>query len=375
MKLEQPLRRWLMSFPYDDTVQYGYLLGILGLVRRVVAVCTALIVLALALSLWSSAGPADPWRPLVVIVLVGGGIEAIWWWWKPWPTETASLAVVAGADTAIAFVLLTYADPLLAMATTCLYALVGIYVSMLHGPRPLVGHVVVSATLAFWLSDQAVDLGADVSATASLLVALTAIIVGIPLAVQVAWSTIRHEGMRSLLDPLTGLLNRRGLLTAVLGSLTDLDSREPGHVVAVVSVDLDGFKRLNDAHGHEAGDTSLRIVTARLVERWDHGGRWARVGGEELVVVTTTAADDLHRLGLAAVDLIHDPADPHPVTASVGVVTTDGAPPSRRGHEARAWLDQLVHRADRAMYEAKSLGGNRAVLHHHRASASATPAA
>lgn len=360
--MQRTLRRWLVSFPYDDTIQYGSLLGIMGLVRRTVSVCTLLVVASSALALGTDAGPSDRWKPFVVAILVLAAIAAGAWWNARWPSEHRSIAFIGAADLAIAAVLLTYTDPLLALAGTCLFSILGIYVSMLHGPRALAAHVLLSAGLACGLALRAVDQGAEQATAASMLLAILTVVVGVPVAVQVAWSTLRHEGMRSLIDPLTGLLNRRGLHSSVLGTLPELDPRRPETRVLVVSVDLDGFKRLNDAHGHEAGDTSLRRIAERLSTRWPHGGRWARIGGEELVLVITADLADVDRIGPAAVDLIHAEDDPHPVTASVGVAISDRVPRSRRLGDRKAWLDRLVALADDAMYDAKSAGGNRSVV-------------
>lgn len=361
--MQRTLKRWLVSFPYDDTVQYGSLLGLLGLVRRTISVCTMCIVISAAIALPSDAGPTDRWEPYVLAALVLGALAAVVWWNARWPSERRSGAFIAVADLTIAGVLLTYADPLLAMPGTSVLAVLGIYVSMLHGPRAMIAHVLLSVTLVSALAVRALDQGADQAMTLSTLVALLTVLVGVPVAVQVAWSTLRHEGMRSLIDPLTRLPNRRGMYASILGALPELDPRRPSQRVIVLSADLDGFKQLNDRFGHEAGDVSLRRVAERLSTAWDLGGRWARVGGEELVLVATADLEDAERFGAAAVALIHDPSDPHPVTASLGVVVTDQVPRSRRLKDRGVWLDALIARADVAMYEAKSAGGNRAVVH------------
>jgi diguanylate cyclase (GGDEF)-like protein len=147
-------------------------------------------------------------------------------------------------------------------------------------------------------------------------------------------------------DELTGLVNRRGLYEALDGAL------EPGAPpLAVLLADLDGFKQVNDTHGHAAGDLLLREVADRLVAASPTGALVARLGGDEFAVLVAGA--DAGRAGAAlAVRLaaaVERPVDVGGaqvvVRASVGVAVADGAAPVPRG--------DLLHRADLAMYAAK----------------------
>ncbi|WP_380171316.1 diguanylate cyclase domain-containing protein [Kineococcus sp. DHX-1] len=160
----------------------------------------------------------------------------------------------------------------------------------------------------------------------------------------------------SLLDELTGLANRRAFFAEV-------EHVADGVPLAVLLVDLDGFKAVNDRHGHRTGDLLLRDTAARLEEVVGPDGLVARLGGDEFVVLLTgprtARADDIARalvgqLGPREVDGRH-----LRVSASVGVAGPDAtvglaedAVTTGRGRG-----EALLHAADVAMYRAKSEGG------------------
>lgn len=145
-------------------------------------------------------------------------------------------------------------------------------------------------------------------------------------------------------DPLTGVANRRGL-DAELTSLL-LDPVVSVHA-ALYFVDLDGFKEINDAHGHAAGDTALRAVAERLIGLTRVGDTVARIGGDEFVVLARHVGSDdaARRLGerLAGMEVRPDGAAGFAVRASVGMARP------RPYDSAQA----LIDRADRMMYRAK----------------------
>jgi diguanylate cyclase (GGDEF)-like protein/PAS domain S-box-containing protein len=145
-------------------------------------------------------------------------------------------------------------------------------------------------------------------------------------------------------DALTGLLNRRGL-EEVLGHEIDRNGRY-GTPVSVVLFDLDGFKSLNDARGHDAGDEALRAVGAVVTDKkrtCDAAGRWG--GDEFLIVLPDTdpirAVAFAERLRTAARHSL-------PVTLSLGI---GGARPKDS-------IRELVDRADAALYAVKTRGGD-----------------
>ncbi len=162
-------------------------------------------------------------------------------------------------------------------------------------------------------------------------------------------------------DPKTGLAN--GAAWAEIAEKELARARRIGSGLAVLMVDLDNFKAVNDAHGHLAGDEVLRAVAATLaaeVRAYDAVGRF---GGEEFVVllsgVDTAAAArtaDRLRARIGAIDLTVPRTGRHRrirgLTASVGCV----ASPTAAGT-----VDELVGAADGALYEAKRAGRDRVV--------------
>ena len=133
----------------------------------------------------------------------------------------------------------------------------------------------------------------------------------------------------------------------------------PGHV-AVLAVDLDGLKRVNDTHGHATGDDLLRETARRLRTVVREHDLVARLGGDEFVLLCS-GVDPAGAVRLAdrVVREISTPyVLPGEVTAwsgaSVGVTVTD---------DPGTDLDRLLAEADRALYAAKGSGGNRFAVH------------
>ena len=144
-------------------------------------------------------------------------------------------------------------------------------------------------------------------------------------------------------DPLTGLSNRRAFLEA-------LDRLRPGG--AVVFLDLDHFKALNDSRGHQAGDTVLVDFARALRASVRDGDCAARYGGEEFAVVLPSAASvDMGPAAAVVVDRLRAAWD-GPVTFSVGIAV------HRTGDAASLTLA----RADAAVYQAKAAGRNTLVV-------------
>ena len=164
---------------------------------------------------------------------------------------------------------------------------------------------------------------------------------------------------RSVRDPLTGLWNRRYFLDTLRREKARADSNELGF--ALISIDIDHFKRFNDHHGHDAGDLVLRRVTAELVTTAGSIGIVCRVGGEELAVIcpdlNEQAAMDLaHKLHNAVkrVEIVYLGEILPCVTFSAGVSTY----PS--DHSS---IDDLMRNADNALYQAKRAGRDRVIAY------------
>ncbi len=160
-----------------------------------------------------------------------------------------------------------------------------------------------------------------------------------------------------VVDELTRLFNRRGLVA--LGTREVERARRFGHPLAALFIDLDRFKQLNDRHTHRVGDEVLRAVSERITGCIREIDIAARFGGEEFVVLLVEtdlagAREVAERLRQSVEGLsVPTPDGSARVTVSIGVAATPaGAVP----------LDQLVHRADEAMYAAKVAGRNRVVV-------------
>ena len=163
-------------------------------------------------------------------------------------------------------------------------------------------------------------------------------------------------------DALTGLPNRRLLMDRL--SLTIAHANRNNHTMAVMFLDLDGFKQVNDSLGHDVGDTLLRMVADRLVDVVREEDTVARLGGDEFVIALWESSHDegLATLVLKVVVAISQPyvIQGHTVniTTSIGV----GIYP-RHGENA----ETLIKSADQALYEAKRTGKNdsRVAAHIH----------
>jgi diguanylate cyclase (GGDEF)-like protein len=155
-------------------------------------------------------------------------------------------------------------------------------------------------------------------------------------------------------DGLTGLSNRRAILTQLGGMVSA--ARRHGHPLSIAICDLDHFKRINDGHGHKTGDAVLVAAAHAMGTHLRAEDQLGRLGGEEfLVLLPDTNAVAAHHVAEKLRAELACAATPVPVTVSIGVATWDGEAP-----------EDLLHRADEALYAAKEAGRDRvmaATLH------------
>jgi diguanylate cyclase (GGDEF)-like protein len=194
----------------------------------------------------------------------------------------------------------------------------------------------------------------------SLSLPLALAVLGIALAALLASLIIswnRSERMQELerqasQDSLTGLDNRRRFEEDLAAAMAR--SQRYGSTGALLMLDLDGFKRVNDSHGHPAGDRAIKEVAAVLQQRTRASDSLARLGGDEFAVIlprcsaqeATLAAEALEReLREHGSD-----GDSGAITASIGVAMF--------GEDPRMSVATLISEADTAMYAAKDAGGD-----------------
>ncbi len=170
------------------------------------------------------------------------------------------------------------------------------------------------------------------------------------------------------LDPLTGVLNRRAILSRLQESYAD--AHQARRALAVLFLDLDHFKRINDSHGHVTGDHVLNTVAAAMQAELRELDWLGRYGGEEFLVVlpgaTERAAHNVAerirehvaelRIGHGALELRQ--------TVSVGVAQLGETTPT---------VEALIEHADIALYRAKAQGRDRVVHYAPSMDAAAAP--
>jgi diguanylate cyclase (GGDEF)-like protein len=313
-------------------------------VRRYRAACFAILALALA-----SAGPQIGWAWLAPLALGFGGFAVAdrfmqasarpWLWvagaWGTLPLLLAGAVIATGGPTSPALMW---------------FALPAVTLGVRFEPW---GMAVGTAYLlaVFLVSTVAVDPDSAQAHSQTLIAAVALILSTVILSGALVESDRAHR-RRSTLDPLTGLFNRNALEQR----LADLDGqpsgREQGRSHALLLCDLDHFKRVNDELGHAAGDAVLQEVayTMRAVLR--AGDSIYRVGGEEILVVLPGAS----RADAVSVAERLREAVRSRRPAGVGVTISIGAAVSR---PEAVDTDDLVARADAALYSAKASGRDR----------------
>jgi diguanylate cyclase (GGDEF)-like protein len=195
--------------------------------------------------------------------------------------------------------------------------------------------------------DPARTIADPVSVIATL--ALLAVVISIVLALQAAELHHRDE---AILDPLTGLLNRHALGPRFVE--ISHQARLTHQPVCLVLCDVDGFKLINDEHGHDRGDAVLRDVAYELRKRLRSFELAYRLGGEEFLIVLPGVS---HAEGQEVAERLRGAIEQSrptgiQITISIGLSAATGED---------VVYDTLFKAADRALYEAKRAGRNRVV--------------
>jgi diguanylate cyclase (GGDEF)-like protein len=171
----------------------------------------------------------------------------------------------------------------------------------------------------------------------------------------------RENRRLAVTDPLTGAYNLRFLMKHLPRELSR--SQRYLHPLAVLSCDVDRFKQINDAHGHEIGDEVLRALVKRTDGCIRAGSDWlARVGGDEfLLVLPETDVAGAHRVAQKLRKVfsqrpVATRVGPVKFTVSIGITALE----AEREIQTTSKIEDLLRAADRGLYASKNLGGDKA---------------
>ena len=200
------------------------------------------------------------------------------------------------------------------------------------------------------LQSEHLSLMYDLNITTSILVLSIAIYIFVNLLEK----TEEISRLQAMTDPLTELFNRRYFLELSDQLLTL--SKRSGSPLSLAFLDLDNFKRINDQHGHEVGDRVLQKASKVLKENVRESDVVARFGGEEFIILFTNT-DQQNALRVCevirkAIEEADMPEGVNSITTSIGV--------SGVGDDDS--INQVIKRADKALYEAKDKGRNQVVI-------------
>lgn len=170
------------------------------------------------------------------------------------------------------------------------------------------------------------------------------------LAHEASQASARYSKL-ALRDTLTGLFNRRYIEEKI-----DHELANERHKLTLMMLDLDGFKAINDAYSHDAGDTVLKTVAERLLQHAGTSDTVARLGGDEFIYISTrfTSKEAIAAYCMQLIQLINQPVALPEGSAQVGVSIGVVFMPNQ--HQSRS---DILRMADQAMYQAKKSGKNR----------------
>ncbi|CDO09873.1 GGDEF domain-containing protein [Mycolicibacterium cosmeticum] len=349
---------WTTPVDYDGQVEYFAERSLTGLIQLLIGAAAAAVGGVVVMGQLSDTAAQPLYARVVALAFAACTFAgALAWWLAPWPSRRMSRVCIVCFDVGVVAVSLVNIRALSGIFALSALILVSFYIVFFDGPKIIVLHGLWSVLAMVAL---AITIGAQVHG--DLFLVLARAIAGTtlafaPAAAQFAIWVLRTDANEATTDPLTGLLNRRGLSIHVDGLVRRAVKGERTVLVAVI--DLDRFKGVNDAFGHAAGDEVLVRTARRLESVVTSSALVARVGGEEFVVVDIVRSGDGASMGEKLRAALADHTD-RAVTASIGV-TGISAATFAGGDDPVGLLGHLIARADSAMFAAKRDGGDKSV--------------
>lgn len=243
---------------------------------------------------------------------------------------------------------------------TALYTLVVAFLAWLRGSRPAGWFLVAWGLLevmTIWTAAKSIVGAAEsllfYGLPISMVAAAILIALGVADRLREQRAALSDAERRAQTDPLTGVLNRRSMIERLHAACARAQAR--GLPIALLFIDLDHFKSINDTRGHLAGDACLRAVIEPIQKELRKSDVIGRYGGEEFVVILSSADA---RVAQAIAQRIRERVEqlevggfgaPIRLTCSIGVATSDAL---------GVWGEELVASADAAVYIAKGAGRN-----------------
>ena len=274
---------WTEPVDYAAQVQYFAKRGTSGAVQVLIGLGTGLDAVICAAILLPSASTLASRIAVAVFVV----LQVFWacvWCFRSWPSRRMALAFVISADIAITAMVVLDPSWVLGSFGFSFFTMLSVFLTFFDGPKALVGHIVwILMTTAAFAAQVGVAAQLDVIDFTVKTLASVALVVVTPLGIQASIWALRNDANESVTDPLTGLLNRRGLHMQVESFVRDAATTNTEVIVMVV--DLDRFKDINDRFGHKVGDTVLVRSAWRIKSAVRGSALVARLGGEEFVIV------------------------------------------------------------------------------------------
>ncbi|WP_234809148.1 GGDEF domain-containing protein [Mycobacteroides saopaulense] len=293
-------------------------------------------------------GPQGTGRTIHQTLIAVSFLVGVCWIVRPWPSRRWAIAFVMWADMSFAVSAWSYAGPMMRLAPVLYMSMIGVFAAFLLGWRVLAAHCVFASaalgSITLWnIHTGAASFLDQFLYNAPVFTTVVVLPIFIQAVIEGGRRSIRATISAANRDPLTGLLNRRGMQAMFELAL----SRRPDPPTVVVMVaDVDRFKELNDAYGHEAGDRTLQAIADMLFVNTRDDDIAARIGEDEFMVVTFV--DQVDDIAAITERIRNAPlgADAPDVSLSLGVAWS-------ATNTEDFNFESLVRQADFQLYEAK----------------------